>query len=106
MNTEASILKSAVSEGGPERWRVISVCCGGRHSLALALPDNERASLQSQHSSRRNSAHPVLLEDLPRGEPLSRGTRPRSAFNTDTNSETRQSHESTQNSGKVLSRHP
>ena len=26
--------------GGPERWRVISVACGGRHTMALALPDN------------------------------------------------------------------
>jgi hypothetical protein len=26
--------------GGPERWRVISVAAGGRHSMALALPDN------------------------------------------------------------------
>jgi hypothetical protein len=26
--------------GGPERWRVISVAAGGRHSMVLALPDN------------------------------------------------------------------
>ncbi|KAL4428032.1 hypothetical protein ABPG75_002121 [Micractinium tetrahymenae] len=26
--------------GGPERWRVVSVAAGGRHSLVLALPDN------------------------------------------------------------------
>lgn len=26
--------------GGPERWRVISVAAGGRHSILLALPDN------------------------------------------------------------------
>eukprot|EP00887_Chlorella_sp_A99_P001925 scaffold18.g1925.t1 len=26
--------------GGPERWRVISAAAGGRHTLALALPDN------------------------------------------------------------------
>jgi hypothetical protein len=30
--------------GGPERWRVISISCGGRHSLALALPDNGAAN--------------------------------------------------------------
>lgn len=29
-----------VMTGGPERWRVISVACGGRHTMALALPDN------------------------------------------------------------------
>lgn len=26
--------------GGPERWRVIAVAAGGRHSLVLALPDS------------------------------------------------------------------
>ncbi|KAK9838506.1 hypothetical protein WJX81_003780 [Elliptochloris bilobata] len=26
--------------GGPERWRVICITAGGRHSMALALPDN------------------------------------------------------------------
>ncbi|PSC75605.1 ultraviolet-B receptor UVR8-like [Micractinium conductrix] len=26
--------------GGPERWRVISISAGGRHSVVLALPDN------------------------------------------------------------------
>ena len=34
--------------GGPERWHVIAVAAGGRHSLCFALPDNgdldERAS--------------------------------------------------------------
>ena len=30
----------AIAVGGPERWRVISVACGGRHTMALALPDN------------------------------------------------------------------
>ncbi|GAB4819656.1 hypothetical protein N2152v2_006702 [Parachlorella kessleri] len=29
--------------GGPERWHVISVAAGGRHSLCLALPVNEPA---------------------------------------------------------------
>ena len=29
-----------LGSGGPDRWRVISISCGGRHSLALALPDN------------------------------------------------------------------
>ena len=26
--------------GGPERWRVIGLSCGGQHTVALALPDN------------------------------------------------------------------
>ncbi|KAL6774315.1 hypothetical protein ACKKBG_A24525 [Auxenochlorella protothecoides x Auxenochlorella symbiontica] len=28
--------------GGPERWRVVAVGAGGRHSLALAVPDSGR----------------------------------------------------------------
>lgn len=71
--------------GGPERWRVISVSCGGRHSLLLALPDNEPASLRSAQNSRCNSAFDSCLDQLPNGEPLSRpgsrpGTRPQSAL--------------------------
>lgn len=27
--------------GGHERWRVISIACGGRHSLCLAMPMRE-----------------------------------------------------------------
>ncbi len=26
--------------GGPSRWRVVSLCAGGRHSMVLAMPDS------------------------------------------------------------------
>lgn len=29
-----------MSAGGPDRWRVVDVAAGGRHSLLLAVPDN------------------------------------------------------------------
>lgn len=57
--------------GGPERWRVISISCGGRHSLALALPDNDASSSQSSPSLSRTTSN--RLWGLPPGEPL-RGT--------------------------------
>lgn len=60
-------LMSSDIPGGPDRWRVISICCGGRHSLVLALPDNEPSSLSSTRASRRTSCE---LHSLPPGEPL------------------------------------
>lgn len=35
-----SLIRLRVAPGGPERWRVICITAGGRHSMALALPDN------------------------------------------------------------------
>lgn len=33
-------MKACLCTGGPDRWRVITISAGGRHSLVLALPDN------------------------------------------------------------------
>lgn len=61
--------------GGPERWHVISVCCGGRHSLALAVPDNEASSVSSARASRMASrSGSAELQQLPPGEPLDSAT--------------------------------
>ena len=60
----------AAVAGGPERWRVISVCAGGRHNLALALPDNDTSSLPPRPMSRASSTQPPDLHHLPPGEPL------------------------------------
>lgn len=46
---------TALAAGGPDRWRVISISCGGRHSLALALPDNgPRDGVPRPHSFRQS----------------------------------------------------
>lgn len=61
--------------GGPERWHVISVCCGGRHSLALAVPDNEASSVSSARASKMPSrTGSTELHQLPPGEPLDSAT--------------------------------
>ena len=60
----------AAVAGGPERWRVISVCAGGRHNLALALPDNDTPSLPPRPMSRASSTQPPDLRHLPPGEAL------------------------------------
>lgn len=31
---------ATVSTGGAAKWRVISLCAGGRHSMLLAMPDS------------------------------------------------------------------
>ncbi len=38
--------------GGPDRWRVINIAAGGRHSLVLALPDNGDLTLQHDAAAR------------------------------------------------------
>ncbi len=38
--------------GGPDRWRVINIAAGGRHSLVLALPDNGDLMLQHDAAAR------------------------------------------------------
>ncbi|KAK9819733.1 hypothetical protein WJX72_001724 [[Myrmecia] bisecta] len=56
--------------GGPERWRVISISCGGRHTLALALPDNgevedmltKRASFRNRNTS--SDAEEQVVRDI------------------------------------------
>lgn len=51
---------------------MISICCGGRHSLALALPDNEASSSSSSSNaaSADGEADGSKLEQLPPGEPV------------------------------------
>mmetsp|Transcript_5358 Transcript_5358/g.15331 ORF Transcript_5358/g.15331 Transcript_5358/m.15331 type:complete len:664 (+) Transcript_5358:598-2589(+) len=35
--------------GGPSRWRVVSLCAGGRHSMVLAMPDS--SAIEDIHSA-------------------------------------------------------
>lgn len=54
--------------GGPGRWKVISVACGGRHSLALALPvrqdpAEEEDAAEGVDSASTLSAVPVARID-------------------------------------------
>lgn len=55
--------------GGPERWHVIAVAAGGRHSLCFALPDNgdldERAS--AGHVDQSNGRKSPLSGLSPQG---------------------------------------
>ena len=70
-----ALRQSMYLAGGPERWHVISVCCGGRHSLALAVPDNEASSVSSARASRMASrSGSAELQQLPPGEPLDSAT--------------------------------
>ena len=66
--------------GGPGRWKVISVACGGRHSLALALPvrqdpAEEEAAAESVDSTSTLSAVPVArIDSGPKAaKPVARG---------------------------------
>lgn len=46
--------------GGPERWRVIAITCGGRHSMVLAVPittDPPRGAVSRRSSTRHARAH-------------------------------------------------
>ena len=51
------------SVGGPERWRVIAVACGGRHTMALALPDNGEVN-NREVSGRRLTSDSGGIADL------------------------------------------
>ncbi|KAL4527306.1 hypothetical protein Ndes2526B_g08991 [Nannochloris sp. 'desiccata'] len=51
--------------GGPERWHVIAVAAGGRHSMAFAVPDNgnllEERSSQSGWEQQQRQRSPMGL---------------------------------------------
>jgi Regulator of chromosome condensation (RCC1) repeat len=52
--------------GGPERWHVIAVAAGGRHSLCFAVPDNgnlleEQSSSGWEQQQRRQQRSPMGL---------------------------------------------
>lgn len=50
---QAQCLTGSAVPGGPERWRVIAVACGGRHTMALALPDNGEVNNREVDRQRR-----------------------------------------------------
>ena len=58
--------------GGPDRWRVINIAAGGRHSLVLALPDN--GDLMLQHDAAARSV--VLLRGSGTSVPISHHCKP------------------------------
>lgn len=47
----SATLKYSEPAGGPGRWRVISLCAGGRHSMVLAVPDGAPADRGNGASS-------------------------------------------------------
>lgn len=53
------LLAGLGSPGGPDRWRVICVSAGGRHSVCLALPDNSQQLVPGKQRSAPARQRPV-----------------------------------------------
>lgn len=47
---------STLPTGGPGRWRVISLCAGGRHSMVLAVPDGSSVDRDADAASSARSS--------------------------------------------------
>ena len=71
--------------GGPDRWRVVSVACGGRHTIALALPDNARHEREEEEEEEEGEegeeeegeeAKKAAPASVPRSSPPPRQTPP------------------------------
>ena len=64
--------------GGPDRWRVITISAGGRHSLVLALPDNGDLLQYDLDASRISAAGRASQSSLYPPDFLAAPSRPRS----------------------------
>lgn len=68
--------------GGPDRWRVITISAGGRHSLVLALPDNGDLLHHDLDVSRISATGRASQSSLQPPDFLAAPSRPRSEAET------------------------